>query len=805
MRRGEEATRRDGGTPANGRVVDGRARGLALRALLWTFLGLTLAVTGIGFAVGSTTQALVAAGGAAGYALLLLGGRFWGAGRIAGPATLWYFALAAAAMLAGRGIHDVTVVLLPAGIFMGVLLLGRAFLIPLVLGTVAIVAGVGSIPLLGGAGPATGRSGAADIAVMALLLLVAGVLTRLVVDSLIEVIDERRRAEAEVQLSRNQLEARNETLQTINDLASRMHRSLEVETIAGETVDALIRHSQPPMVAFYLLDGDGLSLRLIAAHGFTEEERAAGASLPLQGSLSGIAVHEQRLVSSDDLGHDPRADVAMRTALTDRGAGSALSIPLVFSGAPLGTVNLVFREQRAFSEIELESYRAIGQAVSLAIANARHVADLEHQAFHDALTDLPNRAGLPRRFKTLLARGGGRVALVLLDLNRFRQINEALGHACGDQLLIQIAARLHGRVAGLRGELFRLGGDEFAVALPGAGGAAAEAVAHDLLGALETPFSTAGMALAVGARAGVALCPDHGRDSHELLRCADVALYRAKQTAGAVASYVPELDHHTPERLALLSDLGKAIRGDGLVLHFQPFVSLSDGSVVGCEALVRWMHPTMGLLAPALFLPSAEGSEVVNPLTYWVVEHALRQLAQWSRLRPRLSMAINLSVQILLDRECSQRLAEIVRRVGVEPDRVEYELTETAILADPESALARLQEITATGARLVIDDFGTGYSSLSYLRRFPVHAIKIDRSFVSELAHGGQSLAIVRSTVELAHSLGLSVVAEGIEDRRTADVLRELGCELAQGFFFAAPAPAAEIGERLGMSLPPVV
>ncbi|MBK9968823.1 MAG: bifunctional diguanylate cyclase/phosphodiesterase [Holophagales bacterium] len=305
----------------------------------------------------------------------------------------------------------------------------------------------------------------------------------------------------------------------------------------------------------------------------------------------------------------------------------------------------------------------------------------------------------------------------------------------GDDLLVQVVSRLVSWSDGQRDNVFRLGGDEFAILIPGSGSLAeVDAAARRILSALAQPLRVAGMGLEIGASAGVALFPEQGRDSHELLRCADVALHRAKRTPGGVASYARELDEHTPERLAMLSELGKAIREGELVLHFQPKVALQYGFIEGFEALVRWRHPRLGLLAPGRFVPFAEATDVMQPLTSWVVKNALEQLTRWNRQLPRLTMAINLSMRNLLDRSCPDTLAEIVREVGVDPGVVEFELTETAIMADPETAMTALDRITASGSRLAIDDFGTGYSSLAYLKRLPVDVLKIDRSL--HLRHG---------------------------------------------------------------------
>jgi diguanylate cyclase (GGDEF)-like protein len=490
-------------------------------------------------------------------------------------------------------------------------------------------------------------------------------------------------------------------------------------------------------------------------------------------------------------------------ALAAAGLDSALIIPLTFGNRVLGTVNLLFREPPAWTAVEMDTFRGIGQAVSLALTNARHVAGLEHQAFHDPLTGLPNRAAFHRELGVTLAAAGGagKLGVVLIDLRRFREINDALGHHVGDRLLVALAGRLSRRIGNGGSRIFRLGGDEFAVLAPGLAdeGEGLER-ARQLLAVLALPCEVDGMSLEVEAAAGVALHPQHGVDSHELLRCADVALYRAKRTESAVSVYRPEHDEHTAERLALAGELGRAVREGGLELHFQPKVALADGRVIGFEALVRWRHPRLGLLLPGGFLPIAEASDLIHPLTYWVVEQALIQLDRWRRGHPALddaTMAVNLSVRNLLDGQCAARIEEILQRVGVEAGRLELELTETAVMSDPEAAVTMLGRITGTGARLAIDDFGTGYSSLAYLRRFPVHVLKIDRSFVADLDAGQRSHAIVRSTLFLARSLGLSAVAEGVEDRTTAERLRDLGCDVAQGDHFARPAHAAELEARL--------
>ena len=268
--------------------------------------------------------------------------------------------------------------------------------------------------------------------------------------------------------------------------------------------------------------------------------------------------------------------------------------------------------------------------------------------------------------------------------------------------------------------------------------------------------------------------------------------------------YSHAFDQHTPERLALASDLGRAIPDNQLLLYFQPLVTLADGRPIGFEALVRWMHPKLGLIPPADFIPLAEVGELIHPLTYWVVEHALKQLKKWQRIQPDLTMSVNLSTRNLLDRSCAKKLAEIIDRTQVDPRTVEFELTETALLVDLETSSETLSKISEMGARVVIDDFGTGYSSMAFIKRYRIHALKIDQSFVGDMLSDVQSRAIVRATIQLARDLNLAVVAEGIEEARIVDALIEMGCDVGQGFHFMRPSAADEVERRMeGWGLTP--
>jgi len=610
----------------------------------------------------------------------------------------------------------------------------------------------------------------------------------------------RLAAEQALQRSTRELTASNEALQLLTRLADRLPGSTDATAIAHEAVGVLLRHSNPPRVAFYLLE-EPETLRLVAAHGFDAATVRRGATLPVTGSLTGAALRAGHVLVSDDVSSDDRLEPDVKAGLLRAGLRAVLVIPLQFRGERLGSINLVFGEPRRFSETDLDTFRSIGQAVSLALVNARHLAALTHHAYHDSLTGLPNRARLHETFEALLGdrpARDGRLALVLLDLDRFKEINDALGHQLGDELLVALGRRLRAAVAS-ESRVCRLGGDEFAVILPDLESPAdAARQAARLLELVKQPCDVSGVNLVVGASAGIAIYGDHGRDSHELLRCADVAMYQAKRTGRNVAVYDREHDRHTPERLVLIADLHRAIAEDQLELHYQPFFSLADSRLDGFEALVRWRHPRLGLLEPDRFIPLAELGDTIQSLSCWVVDRAFAQHRKWGERGARLTVACNLSVRNLLNRECPTHVRHALDRHGLDPAAVELELTETALMADPTVSLVTLRELASLGVRLVIDDFGTGYTSLSHLKRFPLHALKIDRSFVQGMMQDLQSHAIVRSTVHLARDLGLASVAEGVEDLRTLAELRELGCGRAQGFALGRPVAADGCRAYLG-------
>jgi diguanylate cyclase (GGDEF)-like protein/PAS domain S-box-containing protein len=422
---------------------------------------------------------------------------------------------------------------------------------------------------------------------------------------------------------------------------------------------------------------------------------------------------------------------------------------------------------------------------------------LRYRATHDSLTDLPNRNLLQERLEEALAAARQHtwpVAFLLLDLDRFKEINDTLGHHIGDLLLRKIARRLETSVREAD-TIARLGGDEFAVLMPATGMESAGQMARKLIHALEEPFQVEGLSLQVETSVGITLYPEHGNAPAALIRRADVAMYAAKKERSGLMIYDPEQDFTTIRLLALTGDLRRAIHDNGLSMHFQPKLSARDGSPIGVEALARWRHPAHGDIPPDEFIGLAEHSGLIQPLTQWVLDTALRQCAAWKQEGLDLSMSVNLSARNLLDENLPSMVWAMLQSNKVPVDRLTLEITESVIMDDPHRALEVLTALNKIGVAISIDDFGTGYSSLGYLKKLPATEIKIDRSFVMEMDRNPDDRTIVHSTIELAHNLGLSVVAEGVSSRQTWEELKRLGCDIGQGYYFSRPLPAERLAQ----------
>jgi diguanylate cyclase (GGDEF)-like protein len=426
----------------------------------------------------------------------------------------------------------------------------------------------------------------------------------------------------------------------------------------------------------------------------------------------------------------------------------------------------------------------------------RQSADNAYQARHDSLTGLPNRHAFYEAVERAIAEGlggGPRTAVMIIDLDRFKEVNDTLGHHSGDILLRQAAERLNEalRDADL---LARLGGDEFAVLLPAVTSVdQATQVADRIRAALEQPFEIQEITVHVGASVGIAIAPDHGRTAEDLLQRADVAMYLAKDSAATHAVYEPAADPYSASKLSMVAELRRALAERQLEVHYQPKASLSNGEVDGVEALVRWQHPERGLIPPNDFIPLAEHTGLINRLAVYVLDAALRQCAEWQGIGLELAVAVNLSVRNIADPDLPDTVAGLLAEHGVDPSRLVLELTESTLMADPIQAKQVLARLHAMGVGLAIDDFGTGYSSLTYLSELPVTELKIDRSFIMSMATSDGDAFIVRATIDLGRNLGLRVVAEGVETESVWNRLAELGCDVGQGYYLSRPVPATEL------------
>ena len=438
------------------------------------------------------------------------------------------------------------------------------------------------------------------------------------------------------------------------------------------------------------------------------------------------------------------------------------------------------------------SFESMRQAVQAREAQIRKLA------YWDPLTGLPNRAQFGEAIAELLAKTSARnepCAVLMMDLDRFKLINDVLGPSFGDRVLKRIAVRLSDGLLRDGDALARLSGDEFAFCLPGLGPEQATEVAQRIRKVLERPLTLEDQTVDVSGSIGLAMSPEHGREVDLLLTRAEVAMYAAKEKRLGVMAYDPGLDSSSSYSVSLLTELRAALEGGQLQVYFQPKVRFTDGHVIGAEALLRWQHPQRGLVPPNEFIPFAEHSGFVRLLTAWMIEHTAAYANKIAATWPEMKFGVNLSARDLLDHDFPEKVRNLAQGRGMDLSHLTLEITESSIMDDPERSLQILLKLRELGVRLSIDDFGTGYSSLAYLKRLPLNELKIDRSFVMSMQTDEADVKIVRSTIDLAHNLGLSVVAEGIDSPDAFARLRDLGCDEGQGYRIARPMPAAYFAE----------
>ena len=467
-------------------------------------------------------------------------------------------------------------------------------------------------------------------------------------------------------------------------------------------------------------------------------------------------------------------------------ASNILTLFAVFLAIHLGMAGLAL-----FAIVLIVFQFLVGELLT----SQRRGEELRHLATTDELTGLANRKSFSDRLEAEIEAceaSGEPFGVILLDLDRFKDINDTLGHRVGDLLLSRVAVRFR-EVVGSRGEIARLGGDEFALIAAGCSREQARHLAQAVADSLRDSFQLDDLVVDVQASVGIAVFPDHGTAIETLLQKADVAMYRAKETRSAFALYDEQHDDHSPAKLALTGKLRRAVEGEEIVVWYQPELDLQTQRVIAVEALVRWEHPQLGLLMPSSFVGMAEHTNLIKPLTQRVIDLSLLQLARWNTVGIDVAVAVNISAHVLVDNGFVDSVLTSLSSAGVAPSKLKLEVTESTLMVDPVQARNVLQELSGHGLAISIDDFGTGYSSLAYLANLPVSEVKIDRSFVSRMAAGSSETIIVNSTIDLAHHLGLRAIAEGVEDLGRLDELRTLGCDAAQGYAISRPCAGEHV------------
>ncbi|HUZ30216.1 MAG TPA: EAL domain-containing protein [Solirubrobacteraceae bacterium] len=586
-------------------------------------------------------------------------------------------------------------------------------------------------------------------------------------------------------------------------------RALEGEELSELMSDAAIRVAETLDAAFvgvheYLPDRDAFVL--FAGEG-PDTFRRTGGKIPADGSQLGETLRSGRELIVGDWTAESKLVEA--TFFCAQGIASGIAVPFPATPEVFGVLSVQSTEPHQFNYEDAVFLRAITSILAAAIARHQTEEKIRHQALHDSLTTLPNRVLLEDRLSRALAtarRHGRSLAVLFLDLDHFKRVNDGLGHTTGDEVLLAVAQRLSGC---LRSEdtLARFGGDEFVVLLPEIEDAQGwRVVVERIREALRAPLSLDERQIMVSVSIGVALGGTHepGKDAQALVRDADLAMYAAKQSGpGRETVFAEEMYHAAVQRLDLLGDLHRAVEEEQFVAHYQPIVSLQHETIVGLEALVRWEHPHHGLLPPSAFLPLAEETGLMIAVGHRVLRQACQHLRRWQDADPRwreLYVSVNLSTQEVHDPALVERVAQVLDETGVAAANLVLEITEGVLLETDDEAIDRLKDLGQLGLRLAVDDFGTGYSALSYLQRFPMDILKIDKTFIDQLGeHEGQE-RLVNGIIELARGVNLQTVAEGIETPQQADALRGMNAGLGQGFHFARPLRPADVDALLAPS-----
>jgi len=482
----------------------------------------------------------------------------------------------------------------------------------------------------------------------------------------------------------------------------------------------------------------------------------------------------------------------------EAGLHTAFAVPIMVGGEFFGAIEFFGREVRRYDAEIVAFAQDVGSQLGQFIARKQAESNLTFFANHDALTSLPNRFMFNERLTQALARAhrqGKMVAVLFIDLDRFKVINDTLGHDAGDRLLIELATQLRGCLRE-NDTIARQGGDEFVVLIEDIHDPnQVTGVAQKILETVAEPHVLGGQEFRITASIGISVYPTEGADLQTLLKNADIAMYRAKeQGKNNFQFYSAEMNQHTFERLALETSLRRAIEREEFLLHYQPKTDLRSGRITGVEALVRWRHPELGMVSPAQFIPLAEETGLIGPIGDWVLRTACTEAQRWNmQVAPGMSVAVNLSARQFAREDLAQSITSALSESGLEPRWLEIEITESTVMHDAKRAARVLQQLKDMGIRIAIDDFGTGYSSLGYLKSFPIDSVKIDRSFILDIPHDNDDVAITRAVIAMAHSLRLRVIAEGVETEEQYHFLRNHDCDEMQGYYFSEPVDAAAL------------
>jgi len=579
-------------------------------------------------------------------------------------------------------------------------------------------------------------------------------------------------------------------LNDIHDFSSHIGRSAHLDDIVETAVSEISRHIRATGVALVVWNTDeGEPLEV------SNDAPELLASLPADGDDPDWA---SVILGDQPVACDTAKDTTPLAArLRAAGVDEALAVPLIDDAGCIGVLVVADRQGVAdtFDEDDERRLDALSQQLVVALRKGQLHVQIQHQALHDRLTGLPNRAYFEAATGQVLgSRSEQSNSLLLIDLDRFKEVNDTFGHHAGDQLLIEVTRRIETTI-GSELMAFRFGGDEFAVVAPGCSTESAKQIALDVSDALEKSFDLDGVTVSIAASIGIATSPAHGRRTDDLVRRADLAMYDAKEHHERFEVFDDRHEVTDSARLEMLGELRDCLLEGRLDVHFQPKLDIKTNTVRAVEALARWNHPERGQISPGVFIPLAEQSGLIGVLTQQVLDKSLAATKHWQKLGYEIAVAVNVSAQTLVREDLPQLISNSLKAAAVAPHLLTVEITESTMMGDDERTFATLEQLDALGLKLSVDDFGTGYSSLVNLKHLPVSELKIDRSFVMGLGSGPSDEVIVRSTIELGHNLGLTVVAEGVETDEQFDKLAEYGCDLAQGFGICRPVALADFDQ----------